>query len=123
MNDLKPAGDFGAASNDNGYNYEFLKVGISQNGVARLILNRPKKLNAFHAEMIGEITNAFTRLKTDERVQMIVVSGKDFEEIDEAKEKEQSRAFCTGADIGWMGGQTGKPKAEIHAASVIIGEM
>lgn len=55
----------------------------------QLTLNRPEVKNAFHPEMILEITNAFNELSKDSKTNVIVVRG-------------EGSAFCAGADIGWM---------------------
>jgi enoyl-CoA hydratase len=56
-------------------------------GIARLTVNRPQKLNAMNAETLLEIDSAFSRLGADEAVRAVVVTG--------AGEK----AFIAGADI------------------------
>jgi enoyl-CoA hydratase len=56
-------------------------------GVARLTVNRPQKLNAMNAETLLEIDSAFASLAADEAVRAVVVTG--------AGEK----AFVAGADI------------------------
>lgn len=49
-------------------------------------LNRPEVKNAFHPEMISEITQAFQQIK-DKRC--VILKG-------------EGTAFCAGADLGWM---------------------
>lgn len=58
-------------------------------GVAVLNLNRPRRKNAFDSEMIGELTEAFTTLKSQEHVRIVFVRG-------------VGGAFCAGADLQWM---------------------
>jgi 2-(1,2-epoxy-1,2-dihydrophenyl)acetyl-CoA isomerase len=57
--------------------------------VGTLTLNRPDKLNAFAGTMRQEIAEAFRALAADAGVRVIVVTG-------------AGRAFCAGADIGYM---------------------
>ena len=61
----------------------------TEGGVARVILCRPSRLNAFDAQMIDELTAAFGRLTRDSTVRVIVIEG-------------EGKAFCAGADLGWM---------------------
>jgi methylglutaconyl-CoA hydratase len=61
-----------------------------QNGpFAEVRLNRPDVRNAFNAELIAALTQAFTELGSDESVRAIVLSG-------------EGKVFCGGADINWM---------------------
>src|SRR6185295_14615271 len=61
----------------------------SEGGVARVILCRPERRNAFDAQMVEELTEAFTRLSRDKTVRVIVIEG-------------EGKAFCAGADLEWM---------------------
>jgi methylglutaconyl-CoA hydratase len=58
-------------------------------GVARIALGRPQVRNAFNAEVIRELRDAFAALSEDDRVLAVVLSG-------------EGRVFCGGADINWM---------------------
>jgi 2-(1,2-epoxy-1,2-dihydrophenyl)acetyl-CoA isomerase len=57
--------------------------------VGTVTLNRPDKLNAFAGRMRQEITQALQRMAEDPDVRVIVITG-------------AGRAFCAGADIGYM---------------------
>lgn len=57
--------------------------------VARVAFNRPEVHNAFNATMIAELAEAFERLKEDETVRVIILTG-------------EGPSFCAGADINWM---------------------
>lgn len=59
--------------------------------VGRLVLNRPEKLNAFFGSMRDEIADGLEALAADEGVRVVVVTGR-------------GRAFCAGADVGYMAG-------------------
>jgi methylglutaconyl-CoA hydratase len=63
----------------------------SQDGVARVTLARPEVRNAFNAEVIRELRDAFLALSNDGAVRAVVLSG-------------EGKAFCGGADINWMRG-------------------
>lgn len=58
-------------------------------GVARIWLNRPDKHNAFNAEVIGGLDEAFRELATDLDVRAVVLGGR-------------GKTFSAGADLNWM---------------------
>ena len=58
-------------------------------GVATLTLNRPEKLNAMSAEMLGALLEALPRLADDASVGAIVLTG-------------AGRGFCAGGDVRAM---------------------
>lgn len=60
-----------------------------EGGIARVVLCRPERRNAFDAPMIEELTNAFARFAKDQSIRVIVMEG-------------EGRAFCAGADLAWM---------------------
>jgi enoyl-CoA hydratase len=66
--------------------YNTLLVSIEQ-GVARITLNRPDKLNALNAELLAELHTVLTQLKDDTSLRVLVFTG--------AGEK----SFVAGADI------------------------
>lgn len=55
--------------------------------VAKVIINRPKKLNALNKETIAELNNAFTDLEADKTIRAIILTGSG------------EKAFVAGADI------------------------
>ena len=59
-----------------------------KDSVAYVTINRPKVLNALNAATIGELRTAFTQLKEDREVRVVILTG--------AGEK----SFVAGADIG-----------------------
>ena len=58
-----------------------------QNGVARLALNRPDKLNSFIGAMHVEIQAALNTIQSDKTIRVLVLSA-------------AGRAFCAGQDLG-----------------------
>lgn len=58
-------------------------------GRATVGLSRPDLHNAFNADMIGEITQAFSEFGCDDAVRVIVLAA-------------EGKSFCAGADINWM---------------------
>lgn len=59
-------------------------------GVATLVFNRPKALNAMNSETLGELLDAVNQCKNDEAIKVLILTG--------AGEK----AFVAGADISQM---------------------
>ena len=55
-------------------------------GVARLTLNRPDKLNSFTGDMHAELRDALDRIQADKAVRVLVLTG-------------AGRAFCAGQDL------------------------
>ena len=62
-----------------------------EHGVATVTLNRPDKLNALSGEMYSELAVTFTALGSDDETRCVIVTG-------------AGRAFCSGGDVGSMGG-------------------
>lgn len=63
----------------------------TDNGVARLVLDQPEKLNAMNYEMWASLEGLVGRAEGDPAVHVIVLTG------------EGDRAFCAGADISQFG--------------------
>jgi enoyl-CoA hydratase len=68
--------------------YSHILFQVEESGIAVLTVNRPGKLNALSAAVIGELAEAFARVAGDPAIRAVVVTG--------AGEK----AFVAGADIG-----------------------
>lgn len=58
-------------------------------GIGTITLNRPDKLNAFAGRMRQEVGDAVRAMAADTSVKVLVITG-------------AGRAFCAGADIGYM---------------------
>jgi 2-(1,2-epoxy-1,2-dihydrophenyl)acetyl-CoA isomerase len=56
-------------------------------GIARLTLNRPERLNSFNVEMHGEVRDVLHRLESERDGRVLVLSG-------------AGRGFCAGQDLG-----------------------
>ena len=72
------------------------------NGIARVTVNRPDKLNALNATVIAELGDAVTRVETDAAVRGVILTGSG------------QKAFGAGADIAELTAQTpmeGKARA------------
>jgi 2-(1,2-epoxy-1,2-dihydrophenyl)acetyl-CoA isomerase len=63
-----------------------------EGAVAKIVLNRPDKLNALTVDMRQSLCDYFARLRFDDAVRVVIVSG-------------AGRGFCSGADVDRMAGQ------------------
>ncbi|MEM7219308.1 MAG: enoyl-CoA hydratase-related protein [Pseudomonadota bacterium] len=79
-------------------------------GVATLTLNRPERLNAMTPELMGGITAAFDRVRADESVRAVVLTG-------------AGRGFCAGADLTAVAEGSGTERANDAAASSAQGDQ
>jgi len=61
-------------------------------GIATITLNRPEKLNAGTARMVGELRQAIDAVDADDAVRAVILTGR-------------GKAFCAGADLS-AGGET-----------------
>lgn len=68
----------------------------SREGIARLTLNRPDRLNAFSARMHAEVAEALDRLEADRGLRVLLLTG-------------AGRAFCAGQDLGERDTRNGSP--------------
>jgi len=59
----------------------------SNNGLLKIVINRPSKLNALNRETINELSDAFKEAEKDPNTKVIIVTG------------EGTKAFIAGADI------------------------
>jgi enoyl-CoA hydratase/carnithine racemase len=57
-----------------------------RDGVARITLNRPERLNALTFDVYRELTDTFAALQDEERARVVVLTG-------------AGRAFCSGGDV------------------------
>jgi enoyl-CoA hydratase len=73
-------------------------------GVCRLTVNRPDKLNALDAIVIAELADAVTRIETDSAVRGVLVTGAG------------NKAFVAGADIDELAAQS-PMEGRLRAAS------
>lgn len=66
--------------------YQHILFEVSDNGVARLTLNRPDKMNSFNAAMHAELRDALDSIQTNHAVRVLVLTG-------------AGRGFCAGQDL------------------------
>jgi 2-(1,2-epoxy-1,2-dihydrophenyl)acetyl-CoA isomerase len=75
-----------------------------QEGIARLTLNRPDKLNSFTVAMHTELRDALNRIQADPSVRVLVLTG-------------AGRGFCAGQDLADL---SNKPSSESTSLGDII---
>ncbi len=77
-------------------------------GIARVTINRPDKLNALNAIVIAELGDAVTRIETDSAIRGVIITGAG------------SKAFVAGADINELTeqGVTGGQKRALAGQAV-----
>jgi methylglutaconyl-CoA hydratase len=69
--------------------YNNIELDVSPEGTAALLLNRPQKRNAFNAEVIEELTDAFETLSKNPECRLVLIRG-------------AGPVFSAGADLEWM---------------------
>lgn len=84
--------------------YSHILVEVDEKGVALITVNRPDKLNALSAAVIGELRHAFERVRDDASIRAAIVTG--------AGEK----AFVAGADINEL---TAMTPAQMRAGALL----
>ena len=87
-----------------------LDEAIDDWGTARLTLNRPERHNAFNADLIAALAQAFTRLGGVPEVRAIVLAG-------------AGKSFSAGADLDWMRAAAGWSAAENEADAMGLSNM
>jgi len=80
------------------HDYETLLTETTDNGVFRLTLNRPERLNAITDTMWAELEDVLKQLRRDAAIRVVVISG-------------AGTAFCSGADIS--GGPRPEPRPHL----------
>ena len=66
--------------------YEDIKYELSDDGIAKITINRPEVRNAFRPQTVVELSDAFTRAREDTDVGVVILTG------------EGPLAFCSGGD-------------------------
>jgi enoyl-CoA hydratase/carnithine racemase len=67
-----------------------LLVDRPTDGVTRITLNRPEKLNALNAALVSDLHDALADVATDASCRVVVLTG-------------SGRGFCAGVDLGGYG--------------------
>jgi methylglutaconyl-CoA hydratase len=78
--------------------------------LAQVWLNRPEVRNAFNDGVIAELSEAFGSLGADPALRVVVLGG-------------HGKAFCAGADLGWMRTMAGYDWERNHADATRLAQM
>ena len=70
-----------------------------EGAIAKVVLNRPDKLNALNVEMREALCDYFARMRFNDAVRVVIVTG-------------AGRGFCSGADVDRMAGQSHDLRAD-----------
>ena len=60
----------------------------TSDGIARLVLNRPERMNAINTQLVTDLRSAVVAANDDSAVRVLILSG-------------AGRAFCAGYDLDW----------------------
>ncbi|MBU0742724.1 enoyl-CoA hydratase/isomerase family protein [bacterium] len=74
--------------------YKTLLLDVSD-GIALVTINRPDKMNALNAELVGELHDCFGALRRDDAARVVILTGAG------------DKAFVAGADIGELADVSG----------------
>ena len=72
-------------------NYEDVLVDKSEEGIVRVAINRPNKRNAFRPRTVVELCDAFTRIRNDKTIGVVLLTGV-------GPADDGGFAFCAGGD-------------------------
>ncbi|MBN3787432.1 enoyl-CoA hydratase-related protein [Burkholderia sp. Ac-20353] len=64
----------------------FSRISVTTGAIARIVLNRPDKLNSFDEAMLHELHRAVDQIEADKQARVLVITG-------------AGRAFCAGQDL------------------------
>lgn len=78
---------------------QWVQLSVDGRGVARVTMNRPDVHNAFNAEMIAALSDAFRSVAADPDVRVMVLAA-------------TGKSFSAGADANWMRSFAGMSHAE-----------
>ena len=71
--------------------YEDILLDKSEDGIARLAINRPDKRNAFRPQTVNELCDAFVRIRDDKKIGVILFTGV-------SPASDGGFSFCAGGD-------------------------
>ena len=82
--------------------YEFLIV-EEDDGIVRIVLNRPRQLNAWHAPMRQEIASAFREANQSSRVRAVVITGVGDQAFSAGQDLHEAEKFDADRAVEWIG--------------------
>jgi naphthoate synthase len=71
--------------------YEDIQLELSEEGIARITINRPHKRNAFRPRTVAELCDAFARVRDNRRIGVVLFTGA-------GPAADGGWAFCSGGD-------------------------
>ena len=91
--------------------YEDILFDLSDEGIARIQINRPQKRNAFRPKTVSELFDAFSRVRDNPKVGVVLFSG-------DGPAPDGGYAFCAGGDQSVRGdggyvGDDGLPRLNV----------
>jgi methylglutaconyl-CoA hydratase len=90
--------------------YQYIQLDVSPEGTAALLLNRADKRNAFNAEVIEELTDAFETLSKNPECRLVLIRG-------------AGPVFSAGADLEWMRAAADYSERENEEDAFAMAEM
>ena len=98
--------------------YEDILVDRCEDGIARVAINRPAKRNAFRPQTVAELCDAFTRIRDDRQIGVVLFTGV-------GPAEDGGYAFCSGGDQSVRGdggyvGEDGLPRLNVLDLQRII---
>lgn len=90
--------------------FETIKLTKHDNGLWHILLNRPDVHNAFNAQMIAELTEAFVAANGDHACRFVLLSS-------------CCKSFCAGADLEWMQAAAQYSEAENQRDAMALSNM
>ncbi|MCL5056503.1 MAG: enoyl-CoA hydratase [Actinobacteria bacterium] len=76
-----------------------------ENGIAKIIMNQPDRLNALSNSMVEDLILAFQQVAADKKVKVVILTG-------------SGRAFCAGGDLSILDGSIGPLAGRDYALEV-----
>lgn len=89
---------------------EVVRIEATESGAATVWINRPRQRNAFNADVIAALREAFETLHAQDGVRIVFVRG-------------VGGAFSAGADLEWMREMAILTEADNHADAVLLSKM
>lgn len=89
---------------------DLVRIESLPTGEVFITINRPHKKNAFNAEVIAALYEAFETLKGADRVRVVFIRG-------------AGGTFCAGADLGWMRDATEWTESENREDAMGLAKM
>ncbi len=90
--------------------YENIRLDVSPEGTAAVLLNRPQKRNSFNAQVIEELTDAFETLSKNPECRLVLIRG-------------AGPVFSAGADLEWMRAASDYSEKENEEDAYAMAEM